>query len=295
MRLKTFTGQCTLLAGRISPDGLRVDAWHPCFYLDYSREEMTGSPICMVATRIWRPLIFLENLIPSLTISIQVLSYGWRIHILASSKPVRHGPAVWAFRWNGIWAGCMMYCLTWKRNLYIAKYHHDKLTFGMLYALRKISPCLFHMMKLSMEKQSLVNKMPGMNGNASLICDCYIHFVYVSRPKNCCLWDVNSVKALNGVLTRIRLVRPGLPASQGRATLVKDLNHIYKTHPALFSHDFDHHGFEWIDCHDVEQSIISYRRKNLFEELIVVFKLYSRSKRALQARRARGGYLYGNF
>ena len=45
---------------------------------------------------------------------------------------------------------------------------------------------------------------------------------------------------------------------------------MYKTHPALFSHDFDHHGFEWIDCHDVEQSIISYRRKNTLEELIIV-------------------------
>jgi len=57
---------------------------------------------------------------------------------------------------------------------------------------------------------------------------------------------------------------------KGVQTLVKDLNHIYQTHSALFTHDFDHHGFEWIDCHDVQQSIISYRRKNQSEELIVV-------------------------
>jgi len=60
------------------------------------------------------------------------------------------------------------------------------------------------------------------------------------------------------------------PHHRGLQTLVKDLNLLYKTSPALFSHDFDHNGFEWIDCHDIQQSVISYRRKNEFEELIVI-------------------------
>jgi 1,4-alpha-glucan branching enzyme len=38
----------------------------------------------------------------------------------------------------------------------------------------------------------------------------------------------------------------------------------------LFTHDFDHHGFEWIDCHDAEQSVISYRRKDDHQDLIIV-------------------------
>ena len=53
-------------------------------------------------------------------------------------------------------------------------------------------------------------------------------------------------------------------------TLVKDLNNLYKTHPALFAHDFEPQGFEWLDCHDVQQSIISYRRKSKHEEIIVI-------------------------
>ena len=60
------------------------------------------------------------------------------------------------------------------------------------------------------------------------------------------------------------------PHHQGLQTLVKDLNHLYKKHPALYQHDFDHQGFEWIDCHDSLQSIISYRRKTEHEDLIVV-------------------------
>jgi 1,4-alpha-glucan branching enzyme len=60
------------------------------------------------------------------------------------------------------------------------------------------------------------------------------------------------------------------PHHQGVKTLVKDLNKLYKIHPALFQHDFDHEGFSWIDCHDFEQSIISYIRTNGNERLLVV-------------------------
>jgi 1,4-alpha-glucan branching enzyme len=48
------------------------------------------------------------------------------------------------------------------------------------------------------------------------------------------------------------------------------LNHLYKSEPALYQHDFEHQGFEWIDCCDVQQSIISYRRKHGADELIVI-------------------------
>ena len=57
---------------------------------------------------------------------------------------------------------------------------------------------------------------------------------------------------------------------RGVQTLVKDLNQLYKTESALYQHDFDHQGFEWIDCCDVQQSIISYRRKHGDEELLVI-------------------------
>jgi 1,4-alpha-glucan branching enzyme len=52
--------------------------------------------------------------------------------------------------------------------------------------------------------------------------------------------------------------------------LVKDLNAVYQAQSALYKHDFDHQGFDWIDCHDADQSVISYRRKDGADELIVV-------------------------
>ena len=60
------------------------------------------------------------------------------------------------------------------------------------------------------------------------------------------------------------------PHHKGIQTLIKDLNQIYKAQPALFKQDFVCQGFEWIDCHDTDQSVISYRRKGDNQELIVV-------------------------
>ena len=52
------------------------------------------------------------------------------------------------------------------------------------------------------------------------------------------------------------------PSHQGLKKLVADLNTVYKETPALHAHDFDPHGFEWIDCNDRERSILSYLRKD---------------------------------
>jgi 1,4-alpha-glucan branching enzyme len=60
------------------------------------------------------------------------------------------------------------------------------------------------------------------------------------------------------------------PLHQGMQRLVRDLNHLYQANPALYRHEFDWKGFEWIDCHDAQQSVISYLRKGLDDELMVV-------------------------
>ena len=52
--------------------------------------------------------------------------------------------------------------------------------------------------------------------------------------------------------------------------LVSDLNHLYRERPELYRHDFEHSGFEWIDCHDSHQSVISYLRKDGDRILVVI-------------------------
>lgn len=60
------------------------------------------------------------------------------------------------------------------------------------------------------------------------------------------------------------------PHHAGIKRLVSDLNRTYTQQPALHKYDFDHIGFEWIDCHDTDQSVLSYLRKTEDESIIVI-------------------------
>jgi 1,4-alpha-glucan branching enzyme len=53
--------------------------------------------------------------------------------------------------------------------------------------------------------------------------------------------------------------------------LAKSVNELYKSHSALYERDFEEGGFEWIDCHDYEQSILSFIRHSEQQKLICVF------------------------
>jgi len=61
------------------------------------------------------------------------------------------------------------------------------------------------------------------------------------------------------------------PLHNGMQSLVADLNKLYSTIPALYRHDFDPHGFEWLDCNDREHSILSYLRKDGTDFVITAF------------------------
>jgi len=57
----------------------------------------------------------------------------------------------------------------------------------------------------------------------------------------------------------------------GVQNLVRDLNRLYREEPALHRHEFEFSGFDWIDCHDAAQSVISYQRRAEHSALITAF------------------------
>jgi 1,4-alpha-glucan branching enzyme len=60
------------------------------------------------------------------------------------------------------------------------------------------------------------------------------------------------------------------PLHQGMQLLTRDLLHLYRSTPALYRYEFDWQGFEWINCHDAEQSILSFMRKGDDREIVLV-------------------------
>ena len=81
--------------------------------------------------------------------------------------------------------------------------------------------------------------------------------------KSCSSWAANSVSGANGTTIRSldwQLV--SLPRHDGLRRLVQHLNYIYKSEPALWQLDDSYEGFEWIDFHDADNSVVSFLRKS---------------------------------
>lgn len=252
-------------------DGLRVDAVASMLYLDYSREandwipNMYGGNENLEAIDFFRELNAVTHDLHPGTVMMAEESTSWP----QVTRPTWTGGLGFSMKWNMGWMHDVLSYMS--QEPIHRKYHHDKLTFGMLYAFTENFALPFSHDEVVHGKGSLVSKMPGDEWQRFANLRLLYTFMYTYPGKKLLFMgcefgqgtEWNAGRELDWYVL-------DYPHHKGVQTLVKDLNQLYKTHPALFSHDFDHHGFEWIDCRDVEQSIISYRRKNQFEELVIV-------------------------
>ncbi|MCD2450850.1 1,4-alpha-glucan branching protein GlgB [Methylicorpusculum oleiharenae] len=252
-------------------DGLRVDAVASMLYLDYSREahdwipNMYGGNENLEAIDFFRELNTITHEQHPGAVMMAEESTAWP----QVTRPTWAGGLGFSMKWNMGWMHDTL--AYFQEDPVHRRFHHDQLTFGMLYAFTENFTLPFSHDEVVHGKGSLINKMPGDEWQrfANLRLLYTLMFTYPGKKLLFmgCEFGQGSEWNFNQCLDWYVLQ---YPHHHGIKTLVKDLNHLYRTHPALFKHDFDHHGFEWIDCHDVEQSVISYRRKDAHEDLIVV-------------------------
>ncbi|WP_411726782.1 1,4-alpha-glucan branching protein GlgB [Methyloglobulus sp.] len=252
-------------------DGLRVDAVASMLYLDYSREDgdwipnQYGGNENQEAIDFFRELNTVTHEQHPGTVMMAEESTAWP----QVTRPTWAGGLGFSMKWNMGWMNDILVYM--KEDPVHRRYHHDQLTFGMLYAFTENFTLPFSHDEVVHGKGSMLNKMPGDEWQrfANLRLLYTMMFTYPGKKllfMGCefgqgTQWNFN--QSLDWHVLEY-------PLHQGIQALLKDLNHVYKTHPPLFKHDFDHHGFEWIDCHDFEQSVISYRRKDDDQELIVI-------------------------
>ncbi|MGZ8213353.1 MAG: 1,4-alpha-glucan branching protein GlgB [Methylosarcina sp.] len=252
-------------------DGLRVDAVASMLYLDYSREDnewipnQYGGNENLEAIDFFRELNTVTHQQHPGTVMMAEESTAWP----GVTRPTWVGGLGFSMKWNMGWMNDILEYM--KEDPVHRKYHHDKLTFGMLYAFTENFALPFSHDEVVHGKGSMVNKMPGDEWQrfANLRLLYTMMFTYPGKKLLFmgCEFGQGTQWNFHQSLDWYVL---DYPHHKGVQTLLKDLNRIYKAQPALFKHDFDHHGFEWIDCHDAEQSVISYRRKTDGEEIIVV-------------------------
>jgi len=141
------------------------------------------------------------------------------------------------------------------------KYHHNNLTFGMIYAFSENFALPFSHDEVVYGKGSMINKMPGDDWQkfANLRALYALMFGYPGKKLNFMGGEIAQYSEWqhDGSIHWHLLEQA---KHRGVLDLIKDLNQLYREHPALHETDCDGQGFEWIDCDDIEQSVISFYR-----------------------------------
>ena len=257
--------------GKYHIDGLRVDGGASMLYLDYSREEGQWIPNEYGGRENLGAVKFLRELNDVVKLKhpdVQVIaeeSTSWP----NVSRPVSEGGLGFGMKWNMGWMHDTLryFC----ENPVNRKHHHNELTFSMYYAFTENFMLSLSHDEVVHEKGSLLARMPGDEWQKFANLRLLFGYMYGHPGKKLMFMgnefgqvsEWNNNKGLDWGLLE-------LTKHNGIQQWVKDLNHVYKSMPALFEKDFTPDGFEWIDFSDWEQSIISFIRKGQSEKETVL-------------------------
>ncbi|HXV24592.1 MAG TPA: 1,4-alpha-glucan branching protein GlgB [Alphaproteobacteria bacterium] len=254
-------------------DGLRVDAVASMLYLDYSRApgewipNEFGGRENLEAIRFLRrmnEIVFAEG--EGSTTAAEE-STDWPM----VSRPTYLGGLGFGYKWNMGW---MHDTLNYMSNDPIfRRYHHDRMTFGLLYAFSENFILPLSHDEVVHGKGSLLGKMPGDRWQRFANLRAYFAYMWTMPGKKLLFMggEFGQEREWNhDVSLDWHLLDD--PMHQGVKRLVADLNRLYREHPALHELDCEQQGFEWIDCHDVEQSVFVWRRlgRRQEDEVVVV-------------------------
>ncbi len=244
-------------------DGLRVDAVASMLYLDYARQPGEWIPNQFGGNENLEAIAFLKRF------NEVVYQYHRGIMTVAEestawpmvSRPTHLGGLGFGFKWNMGWMHDLLDYMS--RDPVHRKYHHNQLTFGLLYAWHENFILPLSHDEVVHGKGSLHQKMPGDDWQKFANLRCFYAFMYGHPGKKLLFMggefgqtrEWNHDQSLDWHLLEMG------PYHRGLQRLVQDLNRLYRSEPALHQVDFDPAGFQWIDCGDWEQSVVSFVRR----------------------------------
>lgn len=243
-------------------DGLRVDAVASMIYLDYSRKEGEWIPNRYGGNENLEAIDFIRKFnevthqyFPG-TLTIAEESTAWP----GVSRPVYLGGLGFDLKWNMGWMHDMLEFIS--KDPVHRKYHHDNLTFSLLYAFTENFVLVLSHDEVVHGKKSMIGKMPGDLWQQCANLRLFYGYMFGQPGKKLLFMggefgqgsEWNFDQSLDWHLVKYRhhnrLLR-----------FVQDLNRVYVAEPAFHEIDFDYHGFEWIDFRDTDNCIISFVRR----------------------------------
>jgi 1,4-alpha-glucan branching enzyme len=253
-------------------DGLRVDAVASMLYLDYSRKQGEWIPNEFGGRENLRAVEFVKRFNEQIhtqypgVLTMAEESTAWP----SVSRPTYLGGLGFTLKWNMGWMNDTLRYM--HKSAIHRKYHHDELTFSLIYAFTENFILPLSHDEVVHGKGSLLDQLPGdlwqKFANLRLL------FAYMwTHPGKKLLFMGGEFGQWNewNFDTSLQWDLLAWDTHQGVQKMMADLNRLYRQEPSLHQVDFESGGFDWIDCHNHDESTLSYvRRARDSEDFVVV-------------------------
>jgi 1,4-alpha-glucan branching enzyme len=256
-------------------DGLRVDAVASMLYLDYMRQpgewiaNQYGGREHLEAVNFLRQLneaVYAEE--PG-TVTVAEESTAWPL----VSRPTYVGGLGFTFKWNMGWMHDMLEYMHF--DPIYRRYHYNDITFSLMYAYSENFVLPLSHDEVVHVKGSLINKMPGDLWQRFANLRAFYGYMWGHPGKKLLFmggefgqWhEWNYAESLDWHL----LAPPSNPLHAQLCDFLRNLNSLYQHEPAFSVLDCDPEGFAWIDCHDSDNSVISFMRRSTNKDDTLVF------------------------
>jgi len=278
---------------RFHIDGIRVDAVASILYNDYSRPAGDWIPNKFGGRENLEGISFLRKMNEVLyqrfpdAMTVAEESTAWPM----VSRPTYVGGLGFGYKWNMGWMNDTLSYFS-KEPVH-RSYHHNNLTFSLLYAFHENFMLPFSHDEVVHGKASMLSKMPGDHWQKFANLRLLYGYMYAHPGKKLMFmgsefgqwreWDHN--QSLDWHLFEQQ-------EHSGMALWVKDLNALIRNEGPLHEVDFEPHGFQWIDCHDHLQSVLSFvrRGKNRAHQMVCIFNFTPVPRHNYRIGVSEGGY-----
>ncbi len=254
-------------------DGIRMDAVASMLYLDYGRNGGEWIPNIYGGNENLEAIDFIKELNQKMhelhkgVIMIAEESTAWPM----MTHSVEEGGLGFDYKWNMGWMNDFLGYI--KLDPLYRKYHHNDLTFSMVYAYSENFMLVLSHDEVVHEKGSMITKMPG--GYEDKFSNLRVAYGYMMTHPGKKLLFMGQEIAQFAEFNEGAEVDWSLFEFDAHVYMqgyVKELNKLYKTEPALYELDNSSEGFEWINCNSANTSLLSFMRKGKKEEdtLVVI-------------------------
>ena len=273
-------------------DGIRIDAVASMLYLDYGRNNGEWLPNIYGGNENLEAIDFIKEVNSKMhelhkgVIMIAEESTAWPM----MTHPVEAGGLGFDYKWNMGWMNDFLNYM--KLDPLYRKYHHNDLTFSMVYAYSEKFILVLSHDEVVHEKGSMIAKMPG--GYEDKFSNLRVAYGYMMTHPGKKLLFMGQEIAQFTEFNENAEVDWSLFEFDAHVFMqgyVKELNELYKTEPALYELDSSPEGFTWINCNSANTSLLSYVRKGKKESdtLLIICNFTPMEHKAYKLATPSGG------